>query len=90
MGGKGRRVVAEHFEKIDQGRLIGIERRVGDTPLVAHPEWPTATIEQSVRPTDQQHRHLDALRTWRNVRLESVMRMPDIRYRLKLEQLAML
>jgi hypothetical protein len=24
-------------------------------------EWPTATIEQSVRPTDQQRRYLDAL-----------------------------
>jgi hypothetical protein len=26
-------------------------------------DWPAATIEQSVRPTDQQHRHLDALQS---------------------------
>jgi hypothetical protein len=26
-------------------------------------DWPVATIEQSVRPTDQQHRYLDALQS---------------------------
>ena len=37
MGGKDGRIVAERFEKIDKDRLIGIERRVGDIPLIAHP-----------------------------------------------------
>jgi hypothetical protein len=30
-------------------------------PELTETEWPTATIEQSVRPTDQQRRYLDAL-----------------------------